>query len=146
MEMEKVLQMLEELWKTKKHHEELKKATDEASKVLTSKKIEMRKILTEMGITKQQVPGYGTVSVTSKVSYKTPKVPDDKKQLFKYIEENHGKDTLDNLISINSATLNSFAKTEVERMIEDGNDDFLIPGLEAPTLSEDIRFTKERAK
>jgi hypothetical protein len=46
------------------------------------------------------------------------------------------------MISVNSQTLNSFAKKELEAAKETGDIDFKIPGLGEPTLTEMIALRR----
>lgn len=89
------------------------------------------------GKSKYFVDGLGTVSVVNKYSFTTPKSPEEKEALFQYIRNKYGYETLIGYQSVNSQTLNSFAKKEME---EDAT--LQIPGLKEPTHSQEIRWTK----
>lgn len=144
--MEAFIEKTKVLWEQKLLVDRLKAEKTEQEKILRTKKFEVLKLMQELGLDKQQVPGFGSCSITAKTSYKTPKTPEEKKALFAWIAETKGQDVLDNLLAINSQTLNSFAKVEFENAMSEENFEFSIPGLDEPTISEDIRFTKEKKK
>lgn len=75
--------------------------------------------------------GSHTLSTVEKFSYKTPKTPHAKDELYAYLK---ARGVYDDLISVNSQTLNAFVKREMEIALEEGKTDFSIPGLEEPTL------------
>lgn len=64
--------------------------------------------------------------VTHRTSVKTPKTPEEREQFFSYLRE-HG--VFEDLISVNSNTLNSYVKSEEALATERGEIDFRIPGL-----------------
>ncbi len=94
--------------------------------------------LVSAGKSKYFVDGLGTVSLVEKYSFKTPKTPEERQHLFNYIESKYGHDVLMNYLTIHSASLNSFAKKEMEA---DGT--LKIPGLETPTVDTELRFRKD---
>lgn len=74
-----------------------------------------------------------------KQSVKMPKDPDGRGQFFKYLKK---LGCFEDLVSINHNTLNAFYKQEFEEAKRQGNFEFEIPGLEAPTLQEYITYRK----
>lgn len=83
---------------------------------------------------------FGTVSISHRTSFKVPQSPEDRVLFFNYLKD---KGVFDNLITVNSATLNSFCKVELEQAIEKGEAlDFAIPGILPPTVGEIISFRK----
>ena len=68
----------------------------------------------------------GTFSFKYDESFKTPKTPEDREAFFSFLKE---KGVYDEMITVNSRTLNSWAKQEVEAAENDGNFDLEIPGL-----------------
>lgn len=144
MEMKEFMNKTENLWKIKLEVDRIKELKTAAEKELSTAKWEVLKLMEELELDKQQVPGYGSCSISNRTSYKTPKTPEAKRALFNWISETKGKDVLANMISINSATLNSFTKEEFANAMASEDFDFTIPGLEEPSISQDIRFTKER--
>jgi len=84
-----------------------------------------------------KTPGIGSVSITHRQNFTTPKSGDEKVALFNYIKEKYGEETLRSMISINSMTLGSWAKKEIEEGV------LTIPGLAQPTVTEKITFRRE---
>lgn len=84
-----------------------------------------------------KTPGIGSVSITHRQNFTTPKTGEDKTMLFKYIKEKYGEEVLRSMIGIHSATLNSWAKKEIEAGA------LVIPGLGQPTATEIISFRRE---
>lgn len=84
-----------------------------------------------------KTPGIGTVSITHRQNFQTPKTGVDKHSLFEYIKTKYGNEALRSMLSIHSATLNSWAKKEIETGV------LTIPGLGQPTMTELISFRRE---
>jgi hypothetical protein len=82
-------------------------------------------------------PGAGTAYISHRQNFTTPKTGEDKVQLFNYIRTKYGEEVLRSMISINSATLNSWAKKEIDAGALN------IPGLGQPTSTEILGFRKE---
>lgn len=82
---------------------------------------------------------YGTIYRIQRWRVPTPKSDTDKKAFFDYLQE---KGMFYTLASVNSNSLNSFYKNEVEAAKERG--EFLeIPGLEPPQLTETLGVRKK---
>lgn len=94
-------------------------------------------LLKTVGRDSFKTPGIGTVSITHRQNFTTPKTGEEKVQLFGYIKEKYGEEVLRSMISIHSATLNSFAKKEIEAGV------LAIPGLGQPTATEILSFRKD---
>jgi len=117
------------------------KAKEESSKKyheLEEAESQVRNALQATGKNKYFVDGIGTVSLTIKSSFQTPKTGEDKTKLFEYIRETHGEEALLNYLSIHSASLNSFANRELE-----SDPTKQIPGLNTPTVTTELRFRKD---
>jgi len=69
----------------------------------------------------------GSFSFRMKEGFRVPKDMEAKKQFFSFLQE---KGVFDELVSVNSQTLNSWAQAEIESALDAGNFDFQIPGLE----------------
>ena len=83
----------------------------------------------------------GRVDIRTSLSYKTPKEFDAKKKLFDYIKAK-GEDVYLSLLSVNSQTLNAWAKAETQSAIDQGIFPFSIPGIDEPISYETITFRK----
>jgi hypothetical protein len=107
------------------------------------------------GKSKYYVEGIGTFYFVDKMSVKTPKTLDQKKELFKYIQTKYGETVLLDKVGIVSATLNSFYNSELEAFNarskaaleagEEFTEIFTIPGLDEPTNMRSLNLKKEKA-
>jgi len=82
-----------------------------------------------------KLDGVAGVSISMRSSYKIP-TPESKVQLFSYIKNKYGEETLLQLQSINSNTLNAWAKKEFESGV------MIIDGLEQPTVTPILSVRK----
>jgi hypothetical protein len=64
---------------------------------------------------------------------------DSKRAFLDYLKE---RGIYDELVSVNSQTLNSFYKKEMDKAIEEGNVDFKVPGIAEPKAFKKIMFRK----
>ena len=94
-------------------------------------------LLKTVGRDSFKTPGVGVASITHRQNFTTPKTGDDKVKLFDYIKDKYGEEVLRSMIGIHSATLNSWAKKEIEAGA------LTIPGLAEPTATELISFRKD---
>ena len=85
----------------------------------------------------------GRVSLKDYFNVRTPKSVEDKKKFAKYLEK---KKVFWEMVSFNSAQVNSFFEAEMEHAKEIGDIDFAIPGLGEKTHSQDISFRKKAGK
>lgn len=85
----------------------------------------------------------GRVSLKNYFGVKTPKSVADKKAFAKYLEK---KKIFWEMMSFNSAQVNSFFETEMEIAKQAGDVDFEIPGLGEKSHSQDVSFRKKAGK
>lgn len=85
----------------------------------------------------------GTVTPYERVSYRVPKEPEKRKAFFDYLKS---REIFENLITVNHATLNSFAKEHFEAAKARGDMFDQIPGLDAPEITVILSKTKGRTK
>lgn len=156
------------LWEQKMVVDALQARVDEESRKLTSLKMEAIKLLDAQGLTKQHIPGSGTIFVQPKYSIKVPKEREAKNELCRYVVEKHDSlddlrayarafgsegrgfalsdlvgNTLAGLLTINSATLNAFWSKEFQAAKERGEVRWKLPGVEEPELYKQIGTRKE---
>jgi hypothetical protein len=81
----------------------------------------------------------GTLSLSHRSSVKTPKDPDSRAAFFAYLKE---KGIYDQMITVNSMTLNALYAKELDAAIARGEDDFQIPGISEVTLNEILSFRR----
>lgn len=82
----------------------------------------------------------GTMTVTTRASYKLPKTWENKQALFDYLKE---KGLYEEAVSVNSQWLNGFCKREVEAATEAGDLFFSVPGIEYSPGSPNLSFRKK---
>lgn len=71
----------------------------------------------------------GKISVGKRFSVRQPATPQAKEAFFEYLK---GKGDFENLISVNSKTLGSYVRAEIESAEAKGDIGWIPPGLEAP--------------
>lgn len=72
-------------------------------------------------------------------SVKIPRTLEDKEKLFNFLRE---KGLFEQMVSVNSQTLNSLYKSLAEEALQQGNLDFKIPGVEEPTIYTTLKLKK----
>jgi len=81
----------------------------------------------------------GNVYLSKRLSVKVPKEPQAREEFFSYLKE---KGIFEDLITVNSQTLNAFYKEEFEAAITNGATDFKLPGIGEPTYFETLNMRK----
>jgi hypothetical protein len=81
---------------------------------------------------------FGTVSLSFRTSYRVPQ-GDGREEFFNYLKS---RGDFDGLITVNSQTLNGWAKKEIEAAKERG-EVLEIPGLGQPSVTPMVRFSKK---
>lgn len=136
-EMEK---LVEGLFNTKEALEQLAEQEKELQSARRDLENKIMSKLKEVGNT-TYVSKFGRASIKTSLSYKIPKDIEAKKKLFEYIK-NKGDDVYNSLLSVNSQTLNAWAKAENQHAADNGIFPFEIPGLDEPISYETISFRK----
>ena len=82
----------------------------------------------------------GTLGITRRTSVKMPRDPEARERFFSHLKE---QNLYDNMITINSQTLNAWYKQEFDQAtLEKRVSEFSVPGLEPPVITEIVRVTK----
>lgn len=81
----------------------------------------------------------GLVSASHRKSVATPKTPEDRDAFRKYLES---VGMFETMWSVNSQTLNSYYKTEFEKAVEKGEEDFSLPGISGETITPILMFKR----
>ena len=134
--LEQMDQLLVDLRQKRDHYDELKAKATEAHGIYEA---QMKLVIDTLNANKRNsysVDGVGSVHIVHKEVYTTPKTNEQKTSLFNFIKENYGPDVLMSMVSINSQTLNSWANKEAEAGV------MSIPGLEAPTMQENLSLRR----
>ena len=136
-EMESLVQKLAQV---KKKLEEISEQEKKAQEVRRELEGQILSHLKTNGTT-GYLSSVGRVDIRTSLSYKTPKDFEQKEKLFEYIKSK-GHDVYISLLSINSQTLNAWAKAETQSAIDQGIFPFSIPGIDEPISYETITFRK----
>lgn len=155
------------IWEQKGVVDGLKMRLDAESKILEGLKLDALKQLDALGLTKQHLPGLGTIYVQSKYSVHVPKTATDKLTLFGYVAQTYDQDaikerlgcalregrpptlgdtmgpTLTGLVSIHSGTLNSFWASELELAKKRGDVRWALPGVGEPESYKQLATRKD---
>lgn len=83
----------------------------------------------------------GTISITTRESVRLPQTMEEKMAFFDYLKS---KGIFEEMVSVHSATLNSFYKTEKELAAERGELVFSLPGIGEPSRQEILSFRKAK--
>ena len=130
-----------ELQPTAELHDLLKEAADlkiECSKLSADLDAKKERLTSILNTTRTTLEAQGMDSVRAhgylfykktKISVQTPKTPEEKQALFEWLKE---RGLFVEMVSVNSATLNSFFNSEADKAAEKGNFEFRIPGVGEP--------------
>lgn len=130
--------MAEEIARQRELVDKIKREKQAQDKILDELEMKFIEALRECGKEKYQ-SNVGTLYTSHRLSYRVPKTPEAREAFFNYLKE---KGVYSDLITVNSQTLNSFCKEQFELARQAGVEDFDIPGLEAPEISEALGFRK----
>lgn len=131
--------LVEKIFQQRQKIEALGEETTKLNLELAKMKEQMVLFLKELGREKYATP-LGTVSIKERWSVTTPKSPEDRAAFFNYLKE---KGLYEELVSVNSQTLNAFFRSEWDAAIEKGEAmTFKIPGLDNPKLFQDLSIRK----
>jgi hypothetical protein len=124
---------------------ELKRSIEKAEaavKVLkgqfTTQSMVMLELLEAHNIDSVKMHGFTFYTQISE-SVKTPKTLEQKRELFDYLRD---KGLFEEMVGVNSQTLNSFYKAMSAQAAELGDLDFRMPGVEEPTPFTELRLRK----
>lgn len=138
--LEEMEKLVEGLFNAKEALEQLAAQEKEIQTIRRELENKIMSKLKEVGNT-TYVSKFGRASIKTSLSYKTPKDSEAKKKLFEYIK-GKGDDVYNSLLSVNSQTLNAWAKAENQHAADNGIFPFEIPGLDEPISYETISFRK----
>lgn len=135
---EELDEAVQKLIKLEDDYEAKKKVSNEASDLVDNQRTFLLALLQKAHKTKYHVDGLGTVSMALKKQVQVPKNPADKKLMLEYFES-LGPELYNSYVTVNSMTLNSYFKQQVEI-----DPDFTMPGITGVTEKPELRFRKER--
>lgn len=100
--------------------------------------LEMINILETLEIDSIKAHGFNFY-IEEKYSVKTPKTLEEKKALFDYLKQ---QGMYDEMVSVNSQTLNSYYKAMSDQAEGQGILDFQMPGIEPPTSYKQLKMRR----
>lgn len=100
--------------------------------------IEIMKLMEAMDIHSVKMHGYNFYTATTE-TVKTPKTLEEKAKLFDFLRE---KGLYDEMISINSQSLNSLYRALSAEAMEKGHLEFLMPGVDAPSSFTQLKMKR----
>lgn len=132
-----LVKLIETSFQLRKEYEEAKRESDKKHAEYQAASFRAATMLEGLGLDKFHTAS-GTFSYTYSETWRVPKTPEQREAFFNYLKE---KGIYDEMVSVNSNSLNSFAKTEEQNALDEGNFDFRIPGLEksAPVIKPILR-------
>lgn len=124
--VQKLTEMIELSFSLRKEYDRAKKESDKAYADFQAAQVKAAGLMEALGLQKFHSPS-GTFTYVYEETYRVPKSPEQREEFFKFLKE---KGVYEQMVSVNSQTLNSFAKIEEKNALDEGNFDFKIPGLE----------------
>lgn len=123
--------------------EEKEAVVKEANKVLQQLEMKMAAHLKELDRDNYK-SAYGIISRSERVSYRMPQTDEDRAAFFQYLKD---IGAYERMVSVNSQTLNAFAKEQQRIADEEGHGfDFKIPGLGQPSVFETVIVKRAKEK
>jgi hypothetical protein len=104
----------------------------------TTLQLEIINILESMNIDSVKTHGFNFF-IEEKASVKTPKTLEEKRMLFDYLTS---QGMFDEMVSVNSMTLNSYYKAMAQQAAEQGILDFKMPGIEEPSMYKTLKMRR----
>lgn len=120
-----------------------KKIREEAYKKEAALERDLISLLKRAKKTNYMVEGIGKIVVFDKYQVKNPSTPEERRKFFSWVEEHFGQDGLDKYQVTNSASINALYNNHREACEITGEDP-TIDGLELPTATPNLRFTKTK--
>lgn len=127
-----------ELWAKKLECDELDKIAKEKSKELEEIKSKVLAYMDANELERFSVKGFGNISIMNRSSVKVP-TGDERQVFFNSLRE---RGIFDDMVTVNSATLNAWYNQELEIAIAAGNIDFKIPGIVEPKIYKTLTLRK----
>lgn len=124
--------------KLKAHIEASKAALELLNNEYQSICFDIMKLMDAMDIYSVKMHGF-TFYTAETETVKTPKTLEDKAKLFEFLRD---KGLYDEMVSINSQSLNSLYRALSAEALEKGHLEFLMPGVDAPTSFRQLKLKK----
>jgi len=135
--MAKMEELSERGFQIRQEIKELGDREKELQDELRGVKAKILSTLTHFGLTKYASKN-GSVFTKKTYSVRVPKDDESRERFFGFLK---AEGIFDNLITVNSRTLNSLYNERLEAA-KDAGESFNMPGIEPPTMFEDVNFKK----
>ena len=133
--------LVTDLFEVGKQYDELEAKKKERGQAYEELQGKILLILQQAGKSKYSVDGVGSISVANKYVIRVPKEISSIRECRAWFMLHKGPDVTDGYFKPNSQALTAFYNAEKEA----SNDPmFSIPGVEAPTLVQTLRFKSEK--
>lgn len=116
-------------------YKEMKAELDKVGDLVDARKFELLNILDALNRPNYTLPGVGMASKVTEKRYKLPEDVTARETIFKYINDNYGKEALYGYTTINAAKFNTFVNEEVAQCKS-------VPGVGAPTINTYVKFLR----
>lgn len=143
MEVKDLDSLMKEVVKAREQYEEKKKISSECYSKLSGLEDQLTEAMQSLGKTKWSIDGVGSINLVNKFMVKVPDSIEDRRLLYEYIKNKYGEETVLKKFSVHSRTLNSFYNEEMENSEDPSL--FSLPGVDTPTHTVNLRFTKHRS-
>ncbi len=121
--------LCQKVWEEKGRLERIEAEAKAQSQVVESLKASVIAAMEENEMEKFSVPGHGTLFKQNRFTVTVPKDGAEREAFFEYLK---AKEIFDSMITVNSQTLNSWYKQEIDAELAAGNPDFAVPGIAEP--------------
>lgn len=142
MEIKELQDKIRKLKDERDQYDAMKRTLDQIGSSCDALEAEILAHFEESNMTSFRVDGVALISVTEKLSVKTPKTPEEKIAFFNYLKETKGDEVMLHYQTVNSISLNSFYKAEMDTKSPEEKLCFNMPGIGAPTLSKKLSVRK----
>jgi hypothetical protein len=126
----------------RKREAEVDRQKKELAQELDTTERQMLSNLEASGLTQFRA-GEGLFSVSHRTSVKVPKEPEDRAAFFKHLQD---EGLFNDMITVHSATLNSYYKSKLKEAQEKGLDDCQIPGIGEVTINQILSFRSAKSE
>lgn len=131
-------EIIQEMFKKRTAIDALEEEISKHREVLKNLEAKVTTALKELGRDSYKTP-VGSLGIRQMWRVTTPKDAESKAKFFEFLKE---RGIYDEMISVNSQTLNAFYNREMEAAKEKGDIDFAIPGIAEPALFETVYMRK----
>jgi len=133
--------IIKEVFAQREKIEQIQKTLKDESAILERMNLKVMAYLKQLNRDSYKTP-LGSIGIQRRTSVTMPKDIESREKFFEYLKSTK---QYDQLITINSQTLNAWYKAELEQAENAGNSlGFQVPGLGQPSIFETIRVTKGR--